>query len=184
MPAEAITLARAGALAPFVDFLEELGAPCGRLLEGARLSPDLLADPSALFPLRQGMYFVDAAAHSQGIDDLGLIVGRRTGITGLLPLGGLLSPQCTLGEAIALLIQGVRYFNPGERLSLECRGDRAFFSHCIPAMPHRHADLFSLMVMIEVVRLATGPRWQPIAVYLPQGESSRSRAYEVALTGC
>ncbi|MBL8659724.1 MAG: AraC family transcriptional regulator ligand-binding domain-containing protein [Rhodospirillales bacterium] len=181
MPGQAITLARAGALAPFVDFLDEVGAPYGRFLESARLSPDLFADPSALFPLRQGMRFIDAAAHSQGIDDIGLVVGRRTGITGLLPLGGLISPQQTLDQAIAVLIRGAAWFNPGARLSLACRGDRAFFRHSIPTMPHREAHLFSLMVMIDVVRLAAGPRWQPIAVYLPRGEQGRSRAYEALL---
>jgi AraC-like DNA-binding protein len=181
MTIHAIPLVRAGALAPFVDFLDEVGAPCDRLLEGVHLSPEMLTDPFALFPLRQGFRFVDAAAHSQGIEDLGLIVGRRTGIAGLLPLGGLLSPQQRLGEAISLLIQGMRYFNPGERLSLECRADLAFFRHCM-STPHRQADLFSLMVMIDVVRLAAGPRWQPIAVYLPQREASRSRAYEAALS--
>ena len=80
MSEQAIVLARVGAMAPFVTFLDEIGAPCERLLETERLSPDLLTDPGALFPLRQGLRFIDAAARSQGIEDLGLIVGRRTGI--------------------------------------------------------------------------------------------------------
>lgn len=181
MPGQAITLARAGVLAPFVDFLDEVGAPYGRFLESARLSPELLADPSALFPLRQGMRFIDAAAHSQGIDDIGLVVGGRTGIIGLLPLGGLISPQQTLDQAIAVLIRGVAYVNHGARLSLKCRGDHAFFRHSIPTMPHRQAHLFGLMVMIDLVRLAAGPRWQPTAVYLPQDEHGRSHAYEALL---
>lgn len=181
MSAQAIVLARACALAPFITFLGELGAPCERLLETERLAPDLTDDTGALFPLRQGLRFIDAAARSQGIDDLGLIVGRRTGIADLPPLHGLLSPRLTLAEAIALLAQNIRYFNSGQLLSLECRGDRAFFRQCLPLTPHRHAEAFSLILMIDLVRLAAGPHWRPYAVYLPRSESGRVRVYEAAL---
>lgn len=181
MSEQAIVLARACALAPFLAFLDAIGAPYERLLETEHLSPDLADDLGALFPLRQGLQFIDAAARSQGIDDLGLIVGRRTGIVGMPPLNDLLSPRTTLAEAIALLAQNIRYFNSGQLLSLECRGDRAFFRQCLPLTPNRHAEMFSLILMIDVVRLAAGPRWQPCAVYLPRSESGRVRAYEAAL---
>lgn len=181
MPAQAILLARVGALAPFISFLDAIGAPCERLLETERLAPDLMEDPNALFPLRQGLRFIDAAARSQGINDLGVIVGRRSSIAGMPPLSALLSRQLTLAKAITLLAQNMRYFNSGQLLSLECRDEWAFFRQCLPSTPHRHAGVFSLILMIDVVRLAAGPRWQPSCVYLPRSESARMRAYEAAL---
>ncbi len=182
MPERPIVIARVGAIAPFVTFLGKIGSPCERLLETARLAPDLLTDPGALFPLRQGLRFIDAAAQSQGIQDLGLIVGQRTQVVDLLPLGGLLSPHQTLAEAIALLVRNIRYFNSGQDLSLECRDHLAFFRHCLPSTPDRHAGIFSLMLMIDVIRLAGGPHWHPDAVYLPQSEADRAHAYEAALS--
>lgn len=181
MSGQAIVLARVGALAPFISFLDAIGAPCERLLETERLAPDLMDDPNALFPLRQGLRFIDAAARSQGINDLGLIVGRRSSIVGMPPLSALLSPRLTLAEAIALLARNIRYFNSGQLLSLECRDERAFFRQCLPSTPHRHAGVFSLILMIDVVRLAAGPRWQPCCIYLPRSESARMRPYEAAL---
>ena len=86
MSVQAVVLARSGALAPFITFLGEIGAPCERLLEAEHLAPDLLDDPSALFPLRQGLRFIDAAAYGQGIDDLGTIVGQRSRIINMPPL--------------------------------------------------------------------------------------------------
>lgn len=181
MSAQAIVLARAGALAPFITFLATIGAPCERLLETEHLAPDLMGNPRALFPLRQGLRFIDGAARSQGVDDLGLIVGRRSCILKMPPLSALLSPQLTLGQAITLLAQNIRYFNSGQILSLECRGERTFFRQCLPVAPNRHAEMFSLILMIDLVRLAAGPRWQPRAVYLPRSESGRVLTFEAAL---
>ncbi len=177
----AIPLARSGAILPFVGFLDDIGAPGERLLENVGLSPVILARQDALFPLNQGLRFLDAAVRSEGIKDLGLIVGRRTRITDLADLGQLLSPSKTLGEAIALLVEAIRFFSSWQRLSLRWRGEKACFSHCLAHSPHRHSDVFTLMLMIDVVRLAAGPRWRPNAIHVPAHEAHNRKAHEAAM---
>lgn len=181
MPPGAIPLVRTGALLPFVRFLDEIGAPCERLLETARLSPHIVQRPDAVFPLHQGLRFVDHAAHSQGVENLGMLVGQQTRILDLADLGRLLSPAMTLEAALALFVKVISLFSSGERLALGSRGDKAVFSHAFDfgeAAGRRHGDLFTLMLMIDLIRLAAGPGWRPPAVWLCVSEASRRKFYE------
>ena len=98
-------------------------------------------------------------------------------------LHGLLSPDHTLAEAIAFLVAKYPLFQFGSDLSLECRGDRAFFRQCLPLTPNRHAGIFSLILMIDVIRLAAGPHWQPCTPYISRAaKSGRAHVYEAALS--
>lgn len=184
MPPGAIPLVRTGALLPFVRFLDEIGAPCERLLEAARLSPHVVHRPDALFPLHQGLKFIDHAALSQGVENLGMLVGQQTRIMDLADLGRLLSPEMTLSAALALFIKVISLYSSGEQLALSNRGDKAVFSHAFrfgEAMGRRHGDFFTLMLMIDIIRLAAGPGWRPSAVWLCLSEASRRKHYESML---
>lgn len=184
MPPGAIPLVRTGVLLPFVRFLDEIGAPCERLLETARLSPHIVHRPDALLPLHQGLKFLDHAARSQGVENLGMLVGQQTRLMELADLGQLLSPAMTLSAALALLVKVVGLYNSGERLTLDHRGDNVVFSHAFrlgEATGRRHGDFFTLMLMIDVIRLAAGPGWRPSAVWLCVSEAGRRKLYESTL---
>ncbi len=184
MRQQAIPLARTGVLLPFVRFLDDIGAPVERLMESSRLSPQLLSRPEALFPLRQGLSFIDHAAHSQGVENLGLVVGQQTRIADLPDLAQLLSPAMTLYAALTLLVRVIALYNSGEKLALTCRGDEAILAHSYrfgDADGRRHGDLFALMLIIDVIRLAAGTGWRPRAVSLCTSEAGRRRSYERAL---
>ena len=184
MSQRAIPLARTGVLLPFVRFLDDIGAPVEPLMENARLSPQLLGWPEAVFPLHQGLEFIEAAANSQGVENLGLIVGQRTRIADLRDLEQLLSPSMTLRAALVLLVRTISLYNSGEVLALCCRSDQAILSHDFrfrEAAGRRHGDVFTLMVIIDVIRLAAGPGWRPEAVSLCTSEASRKNLYEDAL---
>lgn len=181
MTAKAVPLARTGALEPFVRFLDDIGAPVERLLEQSRLSPQLLSRPEALFALHQGLSFLDRSARSEDIPHLGLLVGQQTRIAELGELGQLLTSSMTLYAAIRMLTQVVTLFNSAERLSLLLEGSKAFFCHAFAfgnTVGRRHGDLFTLMVMLDVIRSAAGPRWCPCAVWLPASELSHRASYE------
>lgn len=177
----AIPLARSEGIVPFVTFLDEIGAPTERLLTQARLSPDALDRPGALFPLHQGMRFLDDAARKQGISNIGLVVGRQTRVGDLSPLGRLLSPAMTLNEAITLLVGVIGLFNSALELSLLCCLDKAFFSHRLAVGAEADVSLFTLMLMIDLVRLAAGPRWRPQAIHVPAAQAERRKAHEAAM---
>lgn len=174
-------MARCEGVSPFVGFLEEIGAPVERLLAQSHLSPDAISRPGALIPLHLGLRFVEAAVRREGIKDLGLIVGRRTRIGDLAPLGQLLSPTMTLGQAIALLATVIGLFNSALELTLLCCMEKALFSHRLALGCEADPNLFILMLMIDVVRLAAGPRWRPDAIHVPAAHAASRRAHEAAM---
>jgi AraC-like DNA-binding protein len=134
-----------------------------------------------LFPLQLGLRFVEAAARREGIKDLGLTVGRRTRIGELAPLGRLLSPAMTLGQAIALLVSVIGLFNSALELTLLCCMEKAVFSHRLAIGPEADVSLFTLMLMIDLVRLAAGPRWRPQAIHAPAAHGANRSAHERAM---
>jgi hypothetical protein len=71
-----IPLIRAAVLSPALAFLRRAGAPVERLVEAAKLPPDMLDDPEAWIPLVFGNRVVEVAACRTGIPDLGLRATR------------------------------------------------------------------------------------------------------------
>jgi len=181
MAASPIALVRSAALAPIVRFLDQEGVPYEPIFETAKLSPRLIERPSDLFPLVQGFALAEQMAHVLALDDVGLLAASHVEISDFGQLGDMVCGAATLSEALHSLIRGVTAFSTGERLSLAWRGQRLFFCHrfAIRAVPgQRHADSYSLVVMIKAAQLALGADWQPDLILLPESERVRKRQYE------
>jgi AraC-like DNA-binding protein len=86
-----------------------------------------------------------------------------------------------LSEAITLLVGVVGLFNSALELSLLCCLEKAFFSHRLAIGAEADVSLFTLMLMIDVVRLAAGPRWRPQAIHVPEAHAQKRRAHEAAM---
>lgn len=72
-----IPLTRGQFLLPFVNILDDVGAPTETLLERSRL-PSSLAEKSDLYlPLLPALRFVEAAQRTQGIEDFGFLAAQR-----------------------------------------------------------------------------------------------------------
>jgi AraC-like DNA-binding protein len=181
MAASPIALVRSTVLAPIVRFLDQEGVAYENLFEAVKLSPRLIERPNDLFPLAQGFALLKQIARMCGLDDIGLRAASHVSITDFGQLGDIVRGATTLSEALHSLVRGVTAFNTGERLSLEWRGERLLFCHkfAIRAAPgQRHADSYSLVVMIKAVQLALGPEWKPGLILLPESERVRKRQYE------
>src|SRR5213082_752377 len=76
--ADAIPMVRASALVPFIDFLKRIGAPIERRLTEVMLPSDLMSAPESLISLNQRLSFLERTAHAEGIENLGVLVGRET----------------------------------------------------------------------------------------------------------
>lgn len=181
MAASPIALVRSTVLAPIVRFLDHEGVPYEPIFEAAKLSPRLIERPHDLFPLAQGFTLSEQIARALALDDAGLRAASHVEITDFGQLGDIVCGAATLSEALHSLVKGVTAFNTGERLSLEWRGERLFFRHrfAIRALPgQRHADCYSLVVMIKAVQFALGSEWKPDLILLPESERARKRQYE------
>lgn len=163
-----IPLVRAAAVLPFAAFLEEIGAPLEKLLRDAGLSHGAPLDGEAFLPLELASSFVESAAASQGIPDLGLVVARRGGWEDLGSFGRAVGRATTLERALTLLRDTMRFHSSGAHVwfMLEGPTGRVRQRWRMRAGRFRQLDLFSTALLIDLVRRAAGHRWHPDAIDL------------------
>jgi AraC-like DNA-binding protein len=183
MAASPIALVRSTVLGPLVEFLDQERLPYEGLFEAAKLSPRLIERPDDLIPLAQACALLEKITRATGLEDIGLLAASKIKIPAFGHYGDLACEAATLFEALHSLIAGINAFSTGERLSLEWRNERLFLCHKFavrPAPGTRHADAYSVMVMIKSVQLALGSEWKPDLILLPANERIRKRQYEAS----
>jgi AraC-like DNA-binding protein len=178
--AKPIALMRVAGLKPFVTFLGREHVPVARLLEQSRISQEVFERPESLVPVLQVARFMEDAAIVRGLDDLGARAGVTTPVDALGVFGRQIVLAGVLCTAIETLIRVAPAFDSGGRYWLRLDGERTWLCHQFRdrlAATYRQADQYSLMVALNVVRLAAGPRWRPDEVRF---ESRRARGLEDA----
>lgn len=170
-----IPLIRANVMRGVIALLQQLNAPTERLLAEAKLPPTLLQEPEALLPLRQVLHFIEHVAQAEGIEHFGLLAGQQTQIASLGALGRLLCHSITLEEAIHTLIHLAPSYNSGDRIWLNEQEkhiwlSRRFINRLEIAYPQ--AVYWSLMFLINLIRLGAGSQWIPSQIHLAIPPSS------------
>ena len=95
---------------PFIDFLNQAGLPTERLLRQMRL-PTALIDPVDGYIAERLLWqLIDVAAHSEGMDDLGLHIGRTIDLN---QLGGL-AERMSQAPTLHCALETFRYLARGE----------------------------------------------------------------------
>lgn len=154
---------------PFTDFLDKVGSPTAGLLEKAGLPTRLLDRRDACISESRLWRFLDIAAMDQGVDHFGLEVGKRIR---LAELGGIdqafiQAPTLHAGvEAFATLVT-----SESSHATFWLKTDEGQAWFCRGGLPgerfgRRHAELYCVQIMIQLVRLVTGPQWRPRHVRL------------------
>ena len=173
-----IPLARAATLQIATRFLGATGVPVERLLERARLSPRVIENPETLIPFVAVTRFVEDAARTQGISDLGLRMGVPSSVQQLGTFGRLITQSLTLHDALETAYSVWSGFNSGVRTWLTRRGDEV-------ALHHRflHGDAgdwgqfaaAALVTYLNFLGAVAGPGWRPTAVGVPFRSLSGTR---------
>lgn len=176
-----VPLIRASVIKGFTTFLEEMGSPVKQLLVKAKLPTSALYTPELLLPFKQVTEFYEEAAHKEGCEHFGLLVGQRTQVGDLGAYGRILCQSLTLHDAIHTGIHLVATYTSGERFWLEEHGDQIWFCRnfvdgCSRGL--HHADHFSVMLMINLIRMAAGSEWRPTEVYLETQAVSGLESFE------
>jgi AraC-like DNA-binding protein len=170
-----IPFVRANALAPFVGFFDSIGAPVGRLLGRARLSPSLLEDPEALVPTLLVFRFVELAALQEGVEDLGVLVAQRTSPFELGAYGAALQESATVHEYLKLGIGLIGSHSNGTRLWMTREPDGLRINQFLvgpPGRGHCIGDVFTLVITLNTLRQFFGPTWSPGEVRLLAGDET------------
>lgn len=174
----AIYLARTSLLLPFIRFLNQIGAPTERLLNQAKISPLLLDNPEALLPTYLMFRFVEQAAHQEGIDGFGLIVGQTTQILELGLFGHLLCHSLTLFDLLQTLERTLRSLSSGEQAWVTETPDWVWLHHryrwdSAPHVAYQQTRLYATVLYLKAFQLALGENWHSPAIHLQLGESRK-----------
>lgn len=165
---------RVNAVAPFVGFLGEMGAPVKRLLGEARIPESLLHDPEALVPVWAGYRFLERAARQERIGDLGVIVGRRASSFDLGAYGAALSQTSSVFEYLRVGVHLIGEHSSGTRLWLSAEGGSIRVNQYLvgrPSLGRCIADLYTLALTINMLRRFVGAAWCPDEVRLMAGDA-------------
>ncbi|MFN6299992.1 MAG: AraC family transcriptional regulator [Microcystis aeruginosa LG13-03] len=167
-----IPLLRVNTLLPFVTFLHRIGSPTEKLLEEVKLPLFALDHPESLIPRHQAFSLIEKAAHREGIDNLGLLVGKATSIADLGTFGRIICQSLTVYDAFNTVKNMINANNSGEIFWIKEQEKTAYFCqrylHNQEVNCH-YAAQFASRLMIELVSIALGKLWQPPTIYL-QGE--------------
>ena len=157
---------------PFVQFLEQNGCPTESLLQKAKLPLALLDRVDGYLPEKQLWKLLDVVVENEGLKDYGLRVGKEIDIRALL--GGLVSrlaQQPTLHAVLDTFCQLVKEESSDAQFWISTSVDGKHHWFCRGGVPgikvgQREAEQYTLLMMVELIRLVTCSNWQPKRIHL------------------
>ena len=157
-----------GWIYPFLEILEEEGAPFDEVIEQAELPSLSLDDPSTLVPTAKIYRFVELASKATALPDLGLLAGSRLDLESLLPdaerswtqPGVFRSIRNFIGIALESSSNVDMWFEsrPGPEPMTEFFY-LGTFGPGHPAFPT--VEQYMVALMVRWVRYGAGPQWNP-----------------------
>jgi len=160
---KAIPLIRASAAVHVAAFVRQAGIPVSAAWAGAGLPPAAIGDPARLVPLRSTLQFFEDAASALGVDDLGRRVARQDGLLAVGPFGRAMLSAPTLYAAMQAAVAHIDRHNSGASYWIAPDGSSARFCRRfrVEGTAFRQADLFTIELMLQLVRRVAGGDWQP-----------------------
>ena len=173
---------RSGHLLPFVRVLKEHGEPATPLVAQAGLPSGCLEDPRTLVPAYAVGRFRELAAEKLGTPNIALDAAKPLEISDLGDFGRALLSAPTLHRAVTELCRLTPTQTSGLRTEIDSEpGGGLWFCFRLlfdPGAGEWHLNLYTLAVMLKVVRLADAG-WSPSEISVTSTQSpSRSKALE------
>ena len=168
---DTLPLSRATTLIPFLDFLDELGAPVDRALEQGHLPLHLRELPGCFIATKLNWDFVGRMARQEDIDDLGLRVGYRAGVS---LLGRSLFTRVSRSRNLAQALKEFCTSASRESTGMSCwvtTDESQVELHLRKTFGpttrgYRQTEWLGLMAVLGVVQLFMGPGWEPTSISL------------------
>lgn len=162
-------MVRSSALLPFVGFAERIGVPIEKQLDAVGLPTSISADPEALIPTKFAFQFVSRLARAEGLADVGFLVGSETQFQDLGAFGRLILQSLTLHEALEKLSRVIRLYNSAQHIWIDSFEGRARLNTIYAPRSGpgwQFGEQYTLMVLINFMRVAAGPAWCPEEIHL------------------
>lgn len=161
-----IPVIRLSQVLPFSRWLESVGIPTERSLRAWGLpsapdeAPDLWIAGGSLWG------WIGATARAEGIEDFGVRVGKASRVEDIGALGHSLQAEPTLRDVITKLVSRVNRHSSHAAFGWSEEGSHAWLWRRPTPGSHAagpHAESYVLVLLIQIVRLAAGPEWAPVA---------------------
>jgi AraC-like DNA-binding protein len=167
----AIPRVRIGWIHPFLEILEEIGAPFDQIMWQADLPSLAVDNPEALVPTANIYRFVELASKTTGMSDLGLRAGSRLDIELLLTDAESSWTRPGVLRSIKNFISAALESSSNVEMWMEPRSDpertteffyRGTFGPDHAAFPV--VEQYMVALMVRWVRYGADPRWNPAQV--------------------
>src|SRR5271170_1276456 len=135
-------LIRSACLTHYADVARSVGIEPMQLLRSVGLPPTSLRDPDIRIAAGGVRRLLEASAAAAGIDDFGLRLAERGGLSNLGPVALLVREQATVGAAMETLARYIHVHNESIRIRIERDGDMVAIAPTLslrPATPARQS---------------------------------------------
>ncbi len=161
-------LIRAACLTHYADVARSVGIDPAKMLKSVGLPARGLADPDIKIPSGGVRRLLEASAAAAGIDDFGLRLAERGGLSNLGPVALVARDQPTVGAAIEALARYIHVHNELVRLRFERHGDLVIIAPMLllgrPAPVRQGAELL-LGITYRILSAFLGAGWRPLDVH-------------------
>ncbi len=173
--------------APFAhlpSLLREFGVDCGEALQRAGVGDVPLGDPCARLTIDQVGRLIVTCEEMTGCAHIGLLLGRRAGVTATGMAGEFLRHAGTVEEALRMFVAHMHIHDRGAVAALWLMSQRrARLAYVIyhPGTPGAaHITDASLTILVAIMRQLCGPSWLPTTVLLPRARPASLAPYRAA----
>ena len=161
-------LIRAACLTHYADVARGVGIDPAKMLKSVGLPARGLTDPDIRIPSGAVRRLLEASASAAGIDDFGLKLAERGGLSNLGPVALVAREQPTVGAAMEALGRYIHIHNESIHLRIEQHGDIVVIAPVLllgRPVPARQAVELLIGVAYRILTAFLGSGWRPLDVH-------------------
>jgi AraC-like DNA-binding protein len=161
-------LIRAACLVHYADVARSVGVDPAKMLKSVGFPARGLTDPDIRIPSGGVRRLLEASAAAAGIDDFGLRLAERGGLSNLGPVALVARDQPTVGAAMEALRRYIHVHNESVRLRIELNGNIVIIAPVLllgRPVPARQSAELLLGVAYRILSAFLGPGWRPLEVH-------------------
>jgi AraC-like DNA-binding protein len=179
-------LIRSASLTHYPEVARSMGIDPKAMLKQARLPPHCPERPDLRIAVSGVRRLLEASAEASGVEEFGLRLAERGGLSTLGPVALVVREQATVGAAINALARYVQLQNEAMRLQIDQRGEFVTITMFLRGGVQRATRQSTELALGRIHRLIASlmrEDWRPQEVHLAHSPPRR-RAYHRKFFGC
>lgn len=173
-------LIRSAALTDYADVARRAGLDPYRQLSAVGLDRACLYDPDLKIPSVAVRRLLERSAAQSGVDDFGLRMAERRGLSNLGPIGLIVREQPTVRKALEAMGHYMRLHNESLSLRIDDAGDEVIIGVDLHGQRGgaRQANELAVAVVFRMLKLFLGARWTPTFVSFVHAGPHKTAAHD------